>query len=221
MNNPILFLLRVVLDVPEVSPSGNPVIFFVFILLATVIVAFIIMGASRLFSNKGIISQNRGAMVSTLKIRCAQIGILLNAGSVIVGLFWGFYMGSLFVTWYLSHQISELTFNTLGSSPSIALTVAGLAIYIFGRNEFRKRSNKHRNIPILLLFTSSFIFVFGAFMGLSAYIVMRYNARKVAPFEITLSGIIPYFPWLLWSALLVISGIIFIIDIRKNLINKN
>jgi hypothetical protein len=140
-----------------------------------------------------------------------QVGMTLIAFSIVAAFLWWYSAGYLFLIWYWSYQIPTLTFAILMVSPSIALTTAGLALYIGGRKGFWKMTRKPRVLlavlgPILILLGGSLSWFY---YSMSAYESTKHGPPWDKPLVYILADNSPYF---VLFALWLISGVILLAD---------
>ena len=143
--------------------------------------------------------------------RIAQVGIILSAFSVIAAFLWWYSMGYLFLMLYWSYQISTLTFAILMVSPSTALTIAGLTLYIRDRKTFWKLEKKPRALlPVL----GSILILSGSVLSWFYYSMSVYQSTKHGPQWNEPLGhiLIDYSPYFVLFALWFISGAILLAD---------
>jgi membrane protease YdiL (CAAX protease family) len=145
------------------------------------------------------------------------MSITLIVSSLFIGVFWSILTGRLFLTWYWSHQLSDLTLAILASAPSMASTIVGLTLYITRRKAFWK-SNREQSMRLLLGFTGAILVVIGVFFILDLGSISSYLSSKIgSPLDRSIEAYLAsYFPYFITSALWLIAGAIFMADSIRN-----
>lgn len=141
----------------------------------------------------------------TLKIRRAQIGIILIASNIPAFFFSFLGLWPLFKESHLSRVISEWGL--------FLVLCGGLAFYIWGRKEFWNRV-EHRKVSILLVILGPVLTVLGVWFSFSIYSVSLYLASKPSgrPFSVELAN---NFSAPIWFILWIMSGIVLLYDSYK------
>jgi hypothetical protein len=145
--------------------------------------------------------------------RTGKLGMILLACSAFAALPWWYSIGYLFLTWYLSHQISYFAFSVLMFSPLAALNVAGLVLYFRGRKTFWKTDRKERVLSTVI---GSILVFLGSLLSWFHYSMSLYaSAKHGPPWDQSLGYILaeasPYFVlsafWLVSGAILLAHAI--------------
>jgi len=148
--------------------------------------------------------------------KTAQIGIVLTILSFCFAFLLWFIVGAFFSSQHLTFYdlpISEFAFYTIMCGPSIALTIAGLTLYIRGRREFWK-AHRELNARLLLSFFGAPLIYLGAWFSWETYRASVYYSTKMGPpwdkplgYYLALNS--PYF---ILFAFWFISGVILLAD---------
>jgi len=150
--------------------------------------------------------------------RMAKVGTILVVVSVGFAILWWYSAGYLFLDWYWSYQISALTFAVLMASPSAALSIAGLVLYVAGRKIFWNS----QHIPkVLLIFVGLALMLVGGFFTAWHWAFATYAAGKLGPpydkpLNYYLGTSSPYF---ILFALWILSGLVMFADAADALLS--
>jgi len=149
----------------------------------------------------------------------SKIGLVLVVVGVIVTFLWWYSAGYVFLSWYWSYRISFPIFATLMVIPSVGLTVAGLALYLTGRNEYWKAAQRRRGLLSLLGLA---LMLLGAFFSWWFYAFAVYAADKLGPpyaKPVThyLATSSPYF---ILFALWIVSGLMIFADAIEAILTR-
>lgn len=111
-------------------------------------------------------------------VRMAGIGMALIVVGVAFAFVWWYSAGYIFLEWYGSHQISALLFAVLAIAPSAVLVIAGLAMYVVGRNAFWKMYQRRKGYLAIIGLALMFV---GGFFIAWIYAFSVYAADKIGP----------------------------------------
>ena len=111
-------------------------------------------------------------------VKLARAGIVFLVIGGVLAFVWWYSAGHVFLAWYWSYQISALMFAILMVAPPIALSIAGLASYVAGRNAFWK--SQQRGKGFLAILSLAYMFVGGFFFAWT-WAFSVYGANKLQP----------------------------------------
>ena len=130
-------------------------------------------------------------------LKKAKIGIALAIAGVVLAFVWWYSAGTLFQTWYQSHQISALVFATLAVSPSVILAVVGLIGYGAGRKDFWKAYSRRKTL--LAVLGLALMFLGGFFIAYTWSISVYAANHSLQPLTYYLANNSPYLAlFVLW-----------------------
>ena len=144
----------------------------------------------------------------------AEIGIVLLGGSFPVFLFLFTFspLGSLLTDLYMSGRLDDYTLSVLTNIPVCVLGVAGLSLYIAGREDFLKSLGRDKIASLVFVFLGVLLILLGIWFSLWNYGVLEYysekNPWKPMAGERLLGYLLPFG----WCVLWLISGVLWIAD---------
>ena len=130
-------------------------------------------------------------------------------------------LGYLLVDWYMSRKIDYFTLNMITSAPYIALVTACLVLYILGRKEFLKCLEIDKTKSGLLMIFGAIVAIAGFFFSWYVYNTALWG-NFWPPGEPSFRSLVNSYPYLVWSILLFILGLVWFADgFRKSRISRN
>ena len=150
-----------------------------------------------------------------LVVKTAEIGLILLVCSV-----FAYFFSITVVARPLSEAltfpgfISYFTHLAIMYTPVSVLTIVGLAFYIAGKREFKKRSIKHPDLTTSSKILGAVLLVFGALTTVLGWFSTRYYALKLdrAFIDTFINDSPATLSFVLWT----ISGIILVVDSWKS-----
>lgn len=143
--------------------------------------------------------------------RIGKIGMILTGLSPVAALLWWYSAGIVFLMWYLSYQITYMTFGVLMVGLSIVMTIVGLTMYIAGRRMSWQANKKQRAVLLIIgigLVAAGSILVWYMY-AMSVYGSLKYGHLQARSLDYYLAENSPYF---VLSAFWVASGVTLLID---------